>query len=150
MDNTKIQKLYTDNGFGFPVQIINAPLKKIRGSWALNLNTEGYAKTVLIALSVKPARLTGNEIKFVRNYFEMTLKKFGNRFGEVAHSAVIKWEKFGDESTSMNWACEKDIRLFIFSELNPKLLVDAYTNLEKIAPIKTSKIKIDSSELLAA
>jgi DNA-binding transcriptional regulator YiaG len=150
MSNKKIQKQYLDNGFGFTVQIQDAPLKKVRGEWVLTLNFEKYEKAVLIALSLKPARLTGSEVKFIRNHFGLNLKAFGKRFGDVAHSAVIKWEKSGDDSTNMNWACEKDIRLFVINELKPKLLRIAYSNLEKVAPSKTSKIKIDSSDLLAA
>ncbi len=150
MTNKKIQKIYVDNGFGFPVHILNAPLKKIRGKWTLNLNFNKYEKTLILALSVKPARLTGNEVKFIRHHFAMNLKTFGERFGNVAHSAVIKWERFGDKATNMNWACEKDIRLLITSKLKPKLLIKVYNDLDKVAPSKVSKIKIDSKELKAA
>ncbi len=150
MKNKKTQKLYTDYGLGFPVQIINAPLLKIRDEWTLNLNFEKYEKAVLLALALKPTRLTGSEIKFIRNYFEMTLKDFGKRFGDVAHSAVIKWEKFQDDPTNMNWPTEKDMRLYIINELQPKLLVKVYEKLQKVATHKSSKIKIDTADLQAA
>jgi len=80
----------------------------------------------------------------------MKLKSFGERFGDVAHSAVIKWEKYGDNSTNMNWACEKDVRLSIINELRPRSLRTAYVNLEKVAPSKISKITIDTDDILAA
>ena len=150
MKDQKIQKSYTDYGLGFPVQITNAPLLKIRNEWVLNINFEKYEKVVLLALSLKSTRLTGNEIKFIRNYFSMTLKDFGKRFGDVAHSAVIKWEKFQDNSTNMNWPTEKDMRLFIITELKPKILVQVYEKLEKVAPSRPSKIKINTDELIAA
>ncbi len=150
MKNKKIQKSYTDYGFGFPVQIINAPLSKIRNEWVLDINFEKYEKAVLFALSLKSARLTGNEVKFIRNHFSMTLKDFGTRFGDVAHSAVIKWEKFADAPTNMNWPTEKDMRLFIINELKPKILVDVYEKLEKVASHRPSKIKINPEDLLAA
>ena len=57
------------------------------------------------------APINSNEIKFIRNHYSMTLKSFGQIFGDVAHSAVIKWEKFFDSTTNINWACEKDIKL---------------------------------------
>ncbi|MBN22607.1 MAG: hypothetical protein CL678_15090 [Bdellovibrionaceae bacterium] len=148
--NKKIQKSYIDYGFGFPVQILNAPLKKIHGEWALDLNFEKYEKTVLFALALKPARLTGNEVKFIRYYFEMDLKSFGKRFGDVAHSAVIKWEKFNDEPTNMNWATEKDIRLAIVDKLKPKVLRKVYEELQETVPRKSHRIKIDPSDLKAA
>ncbi len=150
MKMRKIQKSYIDYGFGFPAQIVNAPLVKIRDEWTLALNFEKYERAVLLAISVKPAKLTGNEIKFIRNHFSMNLKTFGKRFGNVAHSAVIKWEKCGDSPTNMNWPTEKDIRLFIIKELKPKILVKVYEQLEKVATAKASKIKIDSSQLMAA
>ena len=146
----KFQKSYIDYGLGFPVQILNAPLKKIQGEWVLDLNFEKYEKTVLFALALKPARLTGNEVRFIRHHFTMNLKNFGKRFGDVAHSAVIKWEKFGDRPTNMNWATEKDIRLAIVDKLRPKILRKAYVELQEIAPRKTHRIKIDTSDLKAA
>ncbi|OUR94189.1 hypothetical protein A9Q84_17965 [Halobacteriovorax marinus] len=150
MSEKKIQKMYTDNGFGFPIQIVNAPLIKVRGTWSLDLNFEKYERAVLKALAHKPSRLTGYEIKFIRNHFELNLKSFGERFGNVAHSAVIKWEKFADEPTNMNWACEKDIRLFIINEIKPSVLGKLYSDLEKIASGRSSKIKIKVEEIKAA
>jgi hypothetical protein len=103
-----------------------------------------------MALAHKPSRLTGSEIKFIRNYYEMNLKSFGERFGNVAHSAVIKWEKFIDSPTNMNWACEKDIRLYIISEIKPQYLTKLYSELETIASGRNSKIKLEVEEIKAA
>lgn len=150
MKKNKIQKTYIDYGFGFPVQIINAPLLQVRGAWCLDLNFEKYERAVLMALAFKAGRLTGNEIKFVRNYYQMNLKNFGERFGNVAHSAVIKWEKFSDSPTNMNWACEKDIRLHIISEIKPQSLAKLYFELEKIASARNSKIKLEVEQIKAA
>ena len=146
----KIQKSYIDYGFGFPIQILNAPLRKFQGEWTLDLNFEKYERTVLLVLSLKPARLTGSEIKFIRHHFEMDLKSFGKRFGDVAHSAVIKWERFEDEPTNMNWATEKDIRLAIVDKVKPRILRKTYEELQQIAPRKAHRIKIDPSDLKAA
>ena len=150
MKTTKIQKSYTDNGFGFPIKLLNAPFKKIHGEWVLNLNFEQYEKAALLALAMNSARLTGNEVKFIRNHFEMDLKAFGKRFGDVAHSAVIKWEKFGDDITNMNWATEKDIRLAIINKIKPRIIQKIYSDLEKTAVKKSLPIKIDYANLKAA
>jgi len=150
VSNKKVQKSYIDHGFGFPVQILDAPLRKIRGDWVLDLNFEKYERAVLFALAMKPVRLSGNEVKFIRHHFEVDLKAFGRRFGDVAHSAVIKWEKFGDEPTNMNWATEKDIRLAIVDKLNPKTLRQAYEEFREVAPKKFHRIKIDTSALKVA
>jgi DNA-binding transcriptional regulator YiaG len=150
MSQKKVQKSYIDYGFGFPVQLLNAPFKKVREEWVLDLNFEKYEKAVLMALVLKPARLTGNEVRFIRHHFEMDLKAFGKRFGDVAHSAVIKWEKFSDQPTNMNWATEKDIRLAITDKLNPKSLRRVYENLEKVAESKPHQLKIDPKEMKVA
>ena len=148
--NKKIKKTHTDFGFGFPVQVLNAPFRKIQGEWVLDLNMEKYENAVLFALSQKPARLSGNEVKFIRYHFEMDLKSFGKRFGDVAHSAVIKWEKCEDEPTNMNWATEKDIRLAIVDKLNPGALRGVYEDLQKTAPKKNHRVKIDTDALKAS
>ena len=144
MNDTKTKKTFTDYGFGFPVLISNASLRKVRGSWELDINFEKYEKVVLLALSLKPTKLTGNELKFIRNFFSMTLKSFGERFGDVAHSAVIKWEKVGDLPTNMNWPTEKDIRLAIINKLDQNQLISTYAKLEKVATHEFSEVKIKS------
>ena len=70
--------------------------------------------------------------------------------GDVAHSAVIKWEKFQDEPTNMNWACEKDIRMFVITHLDPSYLSVLYKKLENVAVAKATKIKLEAEEILAA
>ena len=42
---------------------------KVRGEWTPKINYSELALIVLHALSYKDARLTGNEIKFIRNSF---------------------------------------------------------------------------------
>ena len=150
MERKKVKKSFVDYGFGFPVLIVDAPLKSIQGEWVLDVNFEKYERAVLWALAMKPVRLSGNEIKFIRHHFEMDLKSFGERFGDVAHSAVIKWEKSGDEPSNMGWSTEKDIRLAIVDELKPKTLRKAYDELREIAPRKIQRIKIEKSDLKVA
>jgi len=115
----KIQKRFVYSGLGFPVVLINVTMGKVRGSWTPVVDYNKLQKDVIEALAHKPVRLTGNEIHFIRSYFGMTLADFGERFS-VSHPAVIKWENAGDEATSMKWAVEKDIRLFILDRLSSK------------------------------
>lgn len=145
MSNLKIKKRHIDHKFGFPVQIVDAPFEKIGAKWALALNFEEYESVTLSALARKPARLSGNEIKFIRRKFKMGLASFGRRFGSVAHSAVIKWEKFGNTPTNMNWATEKDIRLAIVKKVKPILLSKSYDGLNEEVPKKIQKIEIHAS-----
>ena len=143
MKTKKIQKSYIDYGLGFPVQILDAPLVNIHGEWTLDLNLEKYERDIFFVLALKSVRLSGNEIKFIRHHLEMDLKSFGKRFGEVTHAAVIKWEKSGDSPTHMNWAIEKDIRLFIVNKVKPKVFLTAYSQFQEVTlPRKAHRMKI--------
>jgi DNA-binding transcriptional regulator YiaG len=143
----KIVKVFNDKGFGFKVQIINAPMVKVRGDWVLDLNQNKLQKTILEALAHKPIKLIGNEIRFIRHFFEMTTTVFGQRFN-VSHPAVLKWEKYGNRCTDMNWSTEKDIRLFIISRNKSEKLLSLYNELEEaIEKSKPLPVKVDAKEV---
>jgi len=147
---TKIQKEFIDTGFGFPVKLMNVPMVKVRGQWTPKINYNGFADAVLFALAEQHSRLTGDEIKFIRNRFEMTLQDFGKRF-DVSHAAVLKWEKMGDKPTPMNWPTEKDIRMFILARLraNPRDLAKLYAALAVLPEGKAKAIHLDAADLAA-
>lgn len=106
--------IYQD--LGFPVKLINAPMKKIYGQWFLDINLSRLQKNILDLLVHKPAPLTGSEIRFIRKYFEMTTTDFGHFCG-ATHAAVLKWEK---GYSKMNPATEVYIRLYVFDRLRKK------------------------------
>ncbi len=150
MTDQKIQKSFIDNGFGFPVHLHNVPMIKVRGKWTPHINYNRLTQAVLYALSEKPVRLAGNEIRFIRLHFEMTLQEFAERFA-VSHAAVIKWEKSKDDPTGMNWASEKDLRLFVLSKLNSKAEAFArlYQNLEHSKAERKQSIQLDADNIAA-
>jgi DNA-binding XRE family transcriptional regulator len=88
-----------------------------RDVWTPAIDYNKLQKQVLLALSCKPLALTGNEIRFIRTYFEMTLEAFGSHFG-VTHVAVLKWEKTGDKVAKISPTTELCVRLFILEKLN--------------------------------
>lgn len=147
---TKIQKKYADYSLGFPVVLLNAPMIKVRGEWALNINYNRYQEVVLNLLAYKPAKLTGSEVQFIRKHFQMTVRDFAERFS-IKHPAVIKWEKTKDNSTKMAWTTEKDIRLFILDELNKRAteLHRLYKVLREEAEESTKPIRVDAEEMAA-
>lgn len=133
MSDLKIQAEFIDHGFGFPVRLLNVPMTKIRGVWTPKINYTELSKLVLKGLALKSARLTGNEIKFIRLSFELTLEEFAKRF-DVSHPAVIKWEKNEDSPTNIQWSTEKDIRLFIYKNLSQEIFLELYNRLEEKPP----------------
>ena len=140
----RIQKIYHDKGFGFPVTLLNVPLIEVRGEMVPSVNQKKLQELVLNALVYKTSRLTGSEIRFIRLFTKMNLEQFAERFA-VSHPAVLKWENCGSRSTSMAWTTEKDIRLFALSLLAPKAkqFLVAYEQLTDVAHEKTETIEID-------
>ncbi|HSX03639.1 MAG TPA: hypothetical protein VLG76_02815 [Rhabdochlamydiaceae bacterium] len=88
----KYAKKFVYEGLGFPVVLTNVRLVEKRGVCTPEIDYNKFQKHVLLALSLKTSPLTGNEIHFIRTYFEMTLENFGKQFG-VTHVAVLNWEK---------------------------------------------------------
>ena len=113
---TKKVKRFVYEGLGFPVLLHDAQLVKKRGIWTPAIPLNQFQKQALLALSHKSVALTGNEVHFIRVYFEMTLEKFGARFG-MTHVAVLNWEKAGNKSARINPTTELCIRLFILEKL---------------------------------
>lgn len=97
--------------------------------------------SVLHALANKTVSLCGDEIKFIRQHFNFTLKAFAQRF-DVSHPAVIKWESSGKKPTKMNWTTEKDLRLFVLSHIAATAteIVKTYKSLEE-KPQSSSKYR---------
>jgi DNA-binding transcriptional regulator YiaG len=150
MTTQKIQKSFIDHGFGFPVHLLHVPMIKVRGKWTPNIDYNRLTRAVLHALCEKPVRLTGSEVRFIRLYFEMTLQEFAGRFA-VSQAAVIKWEKKKNEPAGMNWASEKDLRLFIISKLNNRAeaLARLYQELEHSKAERKKSIQLDVDHLAA-
>ncbi|MCP4679051.1 MAG: hypothetical protein GY854_26890 [Deltaproteobacteria bacterium] len=164
MKTSKTQKRFVDYGCGFPVVLRNVPMVRVRGFRTPDIDYNELHKAVLRALAYKPTRLTGNQIKFIRQYFELTLVQFGEYF-DVSHPAVLKWENAGDDVPSIKWSLERDLRLFIMDRLNvaPQMLGELYKglrsrarlpknnelDLDKIAATRPSKTDISGGNILA-
>ena len=147
---TKRVREFIDTGFGFPIILEGVQLVMVRGVWTPKVNHNLLEKEVLRQLMILGGRLTGNQIKFIRLYFDMPLAEFGARFG-VSHVAALKWEKKGNKLSGMAWGIEKDIRLFIHLRIaeRPKDLFRLYEQLELAVPEKVSQIILHMQKLAA-
>jgi len=154
----KVKKKHIDYSCGFPVVLLNVPMVKILDDWLPDINYDKLAKLVLLVLAKKRMPLTGSEIRFIRYYFEMTVREFARRLG-VKHTAVVKWESKQDHDASVTWGIEKDIRLFILDKLckSNKAFRDSYKELdvmqgsfEEKAKIHPFKFEVLESELQKA
>jgi len=147
---SKVQKELIDTGFGFPVTLRNVPMAWVRGMWTPQIDYNSLAHAVLLALSQKPSRLTGYEVRFIRNCFEMTLQEFARRFS-VSHAAVLKWEGMKNKPILAHWATEKDLRLFVLSQLgeSAKELARLYKALEVQPDLRSTPVQLDMWDLAA-
>jgi DNA-binding transcriptional regulator YiaG len=103
---------FTYQGLGFPIELIDAPMKKIYGEWILDINLGKLQREVLDLLIHQPTPLQAGELRFIRKYFEMTLAAFGEIFG-VSHVAVLKWESGQLPAPAMDMY----IRMFVMDRL---------------------------------
>ena len=114
MTEKKIETFtYTD--LGFPIVLIDAPMRKILGEWVLDINLNILQQEVLKMLIHKPTPLQAGELCFIRKYFEMTTTAFGKVFG-VSHVAVLKWESGQLPAPPM----DVYIRMYAMDRLNAK------------------------------
>lgn len=110
-DKKKKTLLYT--GLGFPIRLINAPMKKVYGKWAFDFSMGAFQEIVLHILATKTSPLTGPELRFIIDYFELSYREF-SKLLNVSHAAVVKWEK---EKSKMNLHTEISLRLYILNHL---------------------------------
>lgn len=129
-------------GLGFPILLINVPMKKLFGEWVLDINLERFQKAVLYMLATKTTPLSGGELRFIIDYLRMSTREFAQLFG-VTHAAVLKWEK---EKSRMNPSTEVCLRLYIFNHL--KVADEAFRKLYlEISPMNLANAENDETPI---
>lgn len=124
--------IYED--LGFPILLVDCPMKKNLGEWVLNVNLDKLQVKILKALVHKPTSLTSDELRFIRKYFEMTTTLFGEVMG-ISHAAIVKWES---GQNNPNPTTDIYIRLFILEKLSAKK-DDYFDLLHEIRPAYLAK-----------
>ena len=114
---TKIVKNYLYEGLGFPVELESAEIKYIDGEWYPIIDVKTVADDVIEKLANQEARLTGDQVKFIRSYYSMPLREFGEKVVHESHMAVSKWEKRANLPTNMNSNTEHELRLYIIEKM---------------------------------
>lgn len=102
------------NGLGFPIRLVNVPMRKAYGQWLLDISFNQLQVVALLMLAKQATPLSGKEITFIRHYFEMSTIEFGKLLG-ATHVAVLKWER---EERRMNANTEIFLRSYILNRLN--------------------------------
>ena len=117
---TKIVASYIYDGLGFPVELEEVEMVYLDNDWHPKIDVKKIADEVIAKLAVQEERLTGNQVKFIRSYYSMPLREFGEKVVHESHMAVSKWEKKGAFQTNMNANTEHELRLYIIEKLLSK------------------------------
>ena len=148
---TRVQQKFVYHGAGYAVVLHNVPMIQVGREWVLNVNPVLVDRLIFQEIPYQPSRLTGNQVRFVRDFTGLTLKAFAGRFG-VSHAAVKKWENTGDAPTNMSWSTEKDIRLFVlaYGDADAETFRACYEDLVVEPSGKPSPVHIDMDSMAVA
>lgn len=141
----RVASEYIEYGCGFPIKLVNVPMVEDDGEWIPNIDYNKLDKVVLLELCRSPSKLTGNQIRFIRLYFEKTYEEFASLL-RVKHSTVIHWEKQKDDSAKITWGTELILRLFVLCHLesSSKSFKNDYKSLMEQQMTEQSMIAINS------
>lgn len=109
MIETQTVKEFAYKLAGFPVVVENVEVIVTGEGRFPRLDYEELNRRILVALATKPTKLTGNQVRYIRHSYELSLRDFAKLFRFKAPS-VLKWEQRGNESTSMEWPTELLLR----------------------------------------
>ena len=115
MNSTK-KDTFIFYGLGFPIQLVNAPMKKRLGDWTIDNDFDMLQKEAIKHLAKKTTPLSGDEIGFIIDFLKISTRNFAESLG-VTHPAVAKWIK---EETKMNPCTEICLKLNLLNHLNVK------------------------------
>lgn len=148
MKETKRETLLYE-GLGFPILMINVPMKKMLGEWAMDLNFAQLQRLGMLALAKKKGPLTGKEIRSIRHFLNMSTHKFSQALG-VSHVAILSWES---EEKKMNPDTEICLRLFLLNYLkvSDKEFRKTYSQLDRKSlvrrPVESYPLEIDAEKI---
>lgn len=134
------EKRFIYHGLGFPVHLYNFPMKKYWGEVMADINYNILKRVVIEFLAKKPVPLTGNEVRFVRQYFKMNYTQFGQHLGQT-RQAVTKWESKENEFAMITPSTELHIRLSIlnFLDASNESFRNIYNELDSNDELKKKK-----------
>lgn len=134
MMKTKTESSFLYKGLGFPIELEHVAMICINGEWMPKIDVRKIADEAIKKLAIQEERLTGNQVKFIRSYFSMTLREFGKTVVYESHTAVNKWEKCGNDITNMNENTEQVLRIYIIERTQTKTQAEQenfYSNFKK-------------------
>lgn len=151
MSNIKIIDRYEYTGFGFPVVIVKAPMRKIAGEWALDLDHRTMNKALALELTKSHSKLTGAQVTFLRKWAGLSMIELGKMLGK-SRIAVHKWESFGNRPTNMDENTERvfRMRMMLKAGLTPEQIFQLVLELSEKYERKKAELKLDGTQMAMA
>lgn len=145
----KKHETFIYEGLGFPVELIDCPMKKMLGEWVLDINMMALQRFVFRGLIHKPHPLTGKEVRFMRKLLEISTTEFGKSLG-ISHATVVKWE---NEQSQISPIQETYIRMFLcerfkdneilalYKEIRPRMLAESKAEKHQLFQVTTRDLQ---------
>ena len=115
----KTMKEFVYEGLGFPVILRNVPMIEVRNVWTPDVDLNVLQRVVLLELAHRSEGLTGDQVRFIRDWLQLGQVAFAHSLG-VTHPAVVKWEKAGDACANMGVTTQRAIRLIVLDAILKK------------------------------
>ena len=102
---------------GFPVLLVNPRMVEVRGERVPDVNLRVRQEAVFALLVVKPGRLTGAEVRFIRKHLRMRQADLASTLNMANHSVVSQWESREDDPAGMDYNTEVLLRVWMAAKI---------------------------------
>ena len=129
---------------GFPILLVDPPMVTMRGHEVPDVNLRALQEAVFRMLVVKPARLTGAEVRFIRKHLRLRQADLAEVLNRANHTVVSQWESRGDGPAGMDYNTEVVLRIWMATRTGrgdqiPELLE---SRLKKLAARQESPLEV--------
>lgn len=119
---------------GFPILLVNPRMVEVRGERVPDVNMKELQEAAFRLLIVKPGRLTGSEVRFIRKHLRMRQADLARLLNMANHSVVSQWEGREDDPAGMDYNTEVLLRVWMAAKVGQgdrllELLEDKLKNL---------------------
>ena len=130
---------------GFPVMLVDPPMIQVRGHEVPDLNLRELQEAVFRQLFIKPVRLTGAEVRFIRKHLRLRQADLARMLNMANHSVVSQWEGREDQATGMEYNTEVVLRVWMAAKvgLGEQLLDLLEAKLKDLGPASGEPLTVE-------
>jgi DNA-binding transcriptional regulator YiaG len=141
-------KTYIFTGFGFEILLKDVVIKSVDGVEYPDINMSKLKNDTTRALLTSKQSLTGNQLKFIRTYLQMSLDELSAKI-HIPASTLRSWENKGAAFTGLSIDQEKAFRILTINQILDKekstFSIEVTLAKEFMSPLKVAALDILSS-----